>query len=281
MPKSLNIFAAVTVTALALSLAVDSAKASTISVFKSGTGIDMAYTTNLYSGFQSANASDVVQVTMQNQAFSTNPSTFWAVQPNSAVVGASAASAFLMQWDLSSVIPVGSTVTKAQIRLYATAGNTPGSVAAISTHDWSQGGATTAGYNNPTNPNLTWGPSSNAFFGENDLNARRSAIAPQAATPVVWDVTADLQAVVNGSKPNYGWALVTSGSYSTSGPIGNYGYSTNATTTESQRPALFVEYVPVPEPTQMVSVAAIGAALGMWRLRKLRRNGSGSNTTAC
>jgi hypothetical protein len=37
----------------------------------------------------------------------------------------------------------------------------------------------------------------------------------------------------------------------------------------------------VPEPTQMVSVAAIGAALGMWRTRKLRRNGSGSNTTAC
>jgi hypothetical protein len=27
----------------------------------------------------------------------------------------------------------------------------------------------------------------------------------------------------------------------------------------------------VPEPTQMVSVAAIGAALGMWRMRKLRR----------
>lgn len=76
MLKSLNIFAGVTVTALALALAVDPAKASTISVFKSGTGIDMAYTTNLYSGFQSANASDVVQVTMQNQAFSTNPSTF-------------------------------------------------------------------------------------------------------------------------------------------------------------------------------------------------------------
>ena len=37
----------------------------------------------------------------------------------------------------------------------------------------------------------------------------------------------------------------------------------------------------VPEPTQMVSVAAIGAALGMWRMRNLRRNGSGSNTTEC
>jgi len=79
----------------------------------------------------------------------------------------------------------------------------------------------------------------------------------------VWDVTADLQAVVNGSKPNYGWALVTSGSYSTSGAIGNYGYSTNASTTQSQRPALFVEYVPVPEPSTtaaIVSAFCIAAA---------------------
>ena len=45
--------------------------------------------------------------------------------------------------------------------------------------------------------------------------------------------------------------------------------------------AMQVRMLAVPEPTQMVSVAAIGAALGMWRTRKLRRNGSGSNTTAC
>ena len=37
----------------------------------------------------------------------------------------------------------------------------------------------------------------------------------------------------------------------------------------------------VPEPTQMVFVAGVGAALGAWRLRKLRRNGRGSNATAC
>jgi hypothetical protein len=39
--------------------------------------------------------------------------------------------------------------------------------------------------------------------------------------------------------------------------------------------------VGVPEPTQMVFAAGVGAALGAWRLRKLRRNGRGSNTTAC
>ena len=37
----------------------------------------------------------------------------------------------------------------------------------------------------------------------------------------------------------------------------------------------------VPEPTQMASVAAIGSALGMWRMRKLRRNGCDSDATAC
>lgn len=36
--------------------------------------------------------------------------------------------------------------------------------------------------------------------------------------------------------------------------------------------ANFTRIAVVPEPTQMVSVAAAGAALGMWRLRKLRRN---------
>jgi hypothetical protein len=37
----------------------------------------------------------------------------------------------------------------------------------------------------------------------------------------------------------------------------------------------------VPEPTQMASVAAIGSALGMWRMRKLRRNGCDNDATAC
>jgi hypothetical protein len=39
--------------------------------------------------------------------------------------------------------------------------------------------------------------------------------------------------------------------------------------------------VVVPEPTQMVLVAGVGAALGMWRMRKLRRNGRGSDATEC
>ena len=37
--------------------------------------------------------------------------------------------------------------------------------------------------------------------------------------------------------------------------------------------ATFTQISVVPEPTQIVLVAGVGAALGMWRLRKLRRNG--------
>jgi hypothetical protein len=45
---------------------------------------------------------------------------------------------------------------------------------------------------------------------------------------------------------------------------GNVAYSSSAT---------FTQISVVPEPTQMVLVAGVGAALGIWRLRKLRRNG--------
>jgi hypothetical protein len=44
---------------------------------------------------------------------------------------------------------------------------------------------------------------------------------------------------------------------------GNLAYSSSAT---------FTEISLVPEPTHLVLVAGVGAALGMWRLRKLRRN---------
>jgi hypothetical protein len=38
--------------------------------------------------------------------------------------------------------------------------------------------------------------------------------------------------------------------------------------------------IAVPEPTQMVFVAGVGAALGAWRLRKLRRNRAASEASA-
>ena len=63
----------------------------------------------------------------------------------------------------------------------------------------------------------------------------------------------------------------TTQSFQSIGGVGSVAYAN----------AMQVRLLVVPEPTQMVSVAAIGAALGMWRMRKLRRNGSGSNAAAC
>jgi hypothetical protein len=42
----------------------------------------------------------------------------------------------------------------------------------------------------------------------------------------------------------------------------------------------FTEIALVPEPTHMVFVAGIGAALGAWRMRKLRRNRAASEASA-
>jgi hypothetical protein len=53
--------------------------------------------------------------------------------------------------------------------------------------------------------------------------------------------------------------------------------------TGTERPAWTISMLnpqPVPEPSQMVVVAGVGAALGAWRLRKLRRNRAASEASA-
>jgi formylglycine-generating enzyme required for sulfatase activity len=60
-----------------------------------------------------------------------------------------------------------------------------------------------------------------------------------------------------------GASFLSSNSRNTINPAGEFDY-------------LGFRIVVVPEPTQMVFVAGVGAALGAWRLRKLRRNGRGS-----
>jgi len=62
----------------------------------------------------------------------------------------------------------------------------------------------------------------------------------------------------------------TTQSFPVTGGVGSAAYAN----------AMQVRLLVVPEPTQMVFVAGVGAALGAWRLRKLRRNGRGSEATA-
>ena len=124
----------------------------------------MTYTTNLDTAFQTASASNVVQVTCDDTEMSANTNADYALNGTAATVVATTDYGYLVKWDLSS-IPAGATITDAEIRLYATSGNN-GSVyvSPILTHNWSQATATVAGPNNPTSPNKTWGPSSNSIF---------------------------------------------------------------------------------------------------------------------
>jgi hypothetical protein len=77
-------------------------------------------------------------------------------------------------------------------------------------------------------------------------------------------------------------ALAGSGFFNAFGITSGYVGSSNSSLNTNGSYFDNVTYsVVVPEPTQMVFAAGVGAALGAWRLRKLRRNGRGSNATAC
>jgi hypothetical protein len=233
-----------------------------ISIFKSGAGINMTYTTNLFTDFKTAGAANVVPVTCDDTEFNTNPAGYYNLLGTGTSVGGTSDFAYLVKWDLSS-LPAGATITKAQIRLYASNGNNGSAwIAPIVTHNWSQATATVAGPDKPTSPNKTWGPASNALFSAADVGtiSTFSGAAVPVANPTVVDVTSDLQAIVNGTKPNYGWAFVGSATFTTGSPtIGNHAYATADNTNALVRPALFVEYTP--EPATMMLLALGGLAL--------------------
>ncbi len=234
-----------------------------ISIFKSGADINMSYTTNLFTDFKTAGAANVVQVTMDMCEMSANGAALR--NPNNvgpAAVAGTGDTAQLFKWDLSS-IPAGATISKAQIRLYATNGNTdPEYIAPVVTHNWTQGVATMAGPNNPAT-GLTWGPASNAQFGAADLGTPTKVTGSGATQPLatgkpsIFDVTADLQAMVNGTMSNYGWAVGGNATYT--GTVGNRAWYTNRNSDTTTRPALFVAYTP--EPVSLALLALGGLAL--------------------
>jgi len=116
-----------------------------------------------------------------------------------------------------------------------------------------------------------------------DLNQLADTVSTPFGDPAAYPFTLNGPGSFNG---NIG-SLVTS---ATSGPfvglawsqVGQNWLSSTYNTNQQLefRPADGGIYV-VPEPTQMVFVAGVAAALGMWRMRKLRRNGRGSDATAC
>ncbi len=208
---------------------------TTIAVLKEGSTITMGGT--LDSSFSGVNDANVVQVTVDDTAMVYNPSAKYNIYGNDATESPSSFSNFLYKFDLSS-IPAGATIVKAQLRLYAQYGNSGVTLAPIITHDWTEATACAAGPDHPTSPDLTWGPNSDSVFSSADYGTLVNfESCPAGIAYAVKDVTTDVQAFVDGTQPNYGWAVAQ----------GNHGYIFSEADTPTfdpgQRPALFVSYV--------------------------------------
>jgi hypothetical protein len=208
---------------------------TTIAVFKAGPTITTGGM--LDPTFGGVTGASVVQLAVDDTGIIANTAAKYTVFGSDAAESATSFSYYLYKFDLSS-IPAGSMVSKAQLRLYETAGNGTPRLARIVTHDWTQATATLAGPNKPASPSLTWGPGSNAMFSLADIGTLANfESCPTGAAYAVKDVTSDVQAFVGGTVPNYGWAVAQ----------GNRGFIFSEAGAPAydpgQRPALFVSYV--------------------------------------
>jgi len=158
---------------------------------------------------------------------------------------------------LTSVVPAGSTVNKAELRLRTTNGNNSGGsgVGPILYHIWNDVEATRSAPDDIPNVPDGWGPpASPSYFTAVDhgpLSPFDSGFSGAGQIWLVEDVTADVQAIVGGS-PNRGWAVET----------GNYGVYATEHASDGLRPVLFIDYEPaarpVPEPA---GLSLLGLAL--------------------
>jgi hypothetical protein len=268
MPKSLNIFAAVTVTALALSLAVEPAKAAVINwgAAQNITGSSDVITTgtlhasaNFWSTGTAAGSGNITVNSVQFDGFQSARTPAPASGPTSLTVG---------NITLTGTSPATNNVNLqgfADVGGPASYNNLLNQLAYV--------------YNTPTSGSmgvsvggLTNGAQYLIQFWANDSRGGE----PATRTTLVDGNT--LAVNTTGTAGGLGQYITgtftansTTQSFQVTGGVGQVAYAN----------AMQVRLLVVPEPTQMVSVAAIGVALGMWRMRKLRRNGSGSNTTAC
>ena len=252
MRKSLNIFAAVTVTALALSLAGQPAKASVINWGSATTISGTSDVDTTGTLFASANFGSSSGETVNGVFFNAFPVS-------------------------------GTSTTVGNITLTSSGG--------LSGFTYSPPATTTAPYGSlPIEYKNILSP-----FAYTDT-------LPQQVTVSGLTIgeTYAIQFWVQDPRAAFGARTITVGTQTldvnttdTEGGLGQWilGQFTADATTQSvslvpggPEPATYANAMQVrlvPEPTQMVSVAAFGAALGMWRMRKLQRNGSGSDTTAC
>jgi hypothetical protein len=158
----------------------------------------------------------------------------------------------LFKFDLSAL--AGMTIEKAQLRLHATAGNSGGTIARVTTWDWDETLATRASPNGLASPNKNWGPAGNDYFTAADYgNVTPVAFNSIQSNWLVKDVTADLQAFASGTLPNYGWFVNS----------GNRPINMSEISPDGDSPALFISYIP--EPATLILLAM--GSLAMLRRR--------------
>ena len=249
MSKSFNIFAAVTVTALALSSAIDPAKAAVINW---GSPVTISGTTDI----------DTVGTLFQASNFAGSATTVNGVL-----------------FDAFNVTNGNGTVGNISI----TGGGN------ITT--FGEGGPLTAYGSLPsayqellktgiifgatvTIQNLTIGDQYSLQFMAND-----SRLATASQDRKVSLNTNQVTLDINSTNATGGVGQWVRGTFTADATTQSFTVGSGGGSSHAYSNAMQVRIVP--EPTQMVSVAAIGSALGMWRMRKLRRNGCDSDATAC
>jgi len=268
MKKSFNIFAAVTVTALSLSLAVEPAKAAVINwgAAQNITGSSDVVTTgtlhasaNFWATGTSAGSGNITVNTVQFAGFQSARTLAPGSGPTSLTVGnitLTGTSPVVNEGNLQGFNDVGGPASYNNLLnqiAYVYNTNTTGTM-----------GVDIGG--------LTNGAQYLIQFWVNDSRGG----SPTTRTSLVGGTS--LAVNTTGTAGGLGQYITgtftadsTTQNFQVTGGVGSVAYAN----------AMQVRLLVVPEPTQMVSVAAIGAALGMWRTRKLRRNGSGSEATAC
>ncbi len=174
-------------------------------------------------------AANVVDAQVDDTRFDSNIAAYYNILGQ----GITATKKSLYKFDLSA-IPATATISKAQLRLYASSGYGNATCGRIITHNWSELTACMAGPDAPVSPDTTWGPNSDSLFSDADYVTPVSFESiPGGECYLVKDVTADVQDFVDGTAPNYGWYVYV-----------DFGIWTSENLADDRRPALFIAFDP-------------------------------------
>lgn len=169
----------------------------------------------------------------------------------------------LIAFDLAGQLPAGAEVVSATLKLdyYRESGAKDYT---YNLHRLLKGWAQNTATWNKLNSGTNWG--SPGATGATDRDATPTVTLSGLGTPptlVSFDVTADVENFVEGTKANYGWLLTGGGTVNANFLTSDYTEAGTGSTT--RRPILEIEYIP--EPTTMLLLLS-GGVLGLIRRRK-------------